>query len=80
MKQRFMLTLDDWGGYDDHVATRNVEITPDGVQVAYGPRVPLLLFGGPVRPGIDSRWYAHASLPKTVIQSWDLAGSAPWHR
>lgn len=64
----FMLTWDDWGGYDDHVATPNVEITPDGVQVAYGPRVPLLLFGGPVRQGIDSRWCSHVSVPKTAMQ------------
>ncbi len=64
----FMLTWDDWGGYDDHVATPNVEITPDGVQVAYGPRVPLLVFGGRVRSGIDSRWCSHVSVPKTAIQ------------
>jgi hypothetical protein len=64
----FMLTWDDWGGYDDHVATPNVEITPDGVQVAYGPRVPLLVFGGPVRPGIDSRWCSHVSVPRTAMQ------------
>jgi hypothetical protein len=68
----FMLTWDDWGGYDDHVATPNVEITPDQVQVAYGPRVPLLVFGGPVRPGIDSRWCSHVSLPKTAMQLLDL--------
>jgi Phosphoesterase family len=64
----FMLTWDDWGGYDDHVATPDVEVTPDGVQVAYGPRVPLLVFGGRVRPGIDSRWCSHVSVPKTAIQ------------
>lgn len=64
----FMLTWDDWGGYDDHVATPNVEITPDGVQLAYGPRVPLLMFGGRVKPGIDHRWSWHPSIPKTVIQ------------
>jgi len=40
-----LLTWDDWGGWDDHVATPNVEHTPDGVQLAYGPRVPLLMFG-----------------------------------
>jgi hypothetical protein len=64
----FMLTWDDWGGYDDHVATPEVEFTPDGVQLAYGPRVPLLMFGGHVRPGIDSRWCSHVSVPKTVLQ------------
>ncbi|GAB3276187.1 hypothetical protein GCM10027449_15340 [Sinomonas notoginsengisoli] len=64
----FLLTWDDWGGWDDHVATPNIEHTPDGVQLAYGPRVPLLMFGGPVRAGIDSRWSNHATVPKTVMQ------------
>jgi phospholipase C len=64
----FMLTWDDWGGYDDHVATPNLEVTPDGVQVAYGPRVPLLMFGGPVQQGIDSRWCSHVSVPRTAMQ------------
>jgi hypothetical protein len=67
----FMLTWDDWGGYDDHVKTPVLEYTPDNVQLAYGPRVPLLMFGGYVRPGIDSRWCGHASIPKTAI---DLLG------
>ena len=62
-----MLTWDDWGGYDDHVATPNVEHTPDGIQLAFGPRVPLLMFGGPVTPGIDSRWNSHVSLPNSVL-------------
>lgn len=64
----FLITWDDWGGWDDHVRTPAVEYTPDNVQVAYGPRVPLLVFGGHVRPGIDSRWCSHASVPKTVMQ------------
>jgi hypothetical protein len=67
----FLLTWDDWGGYDDHVATPNVEVTPDGVQLAYGPRVPLLIFGGRVKPGIDHRWSWHPSIPKTAL---DLLG------
>src|SRR5690349_24565258 len=46
----FLLTWDDWGGWDDHVETPNVEHTADGVQVAFGPRVPLLMFGGAVTP------------------------------
>ena len=33
----FLLTWDDWGGFDD-VLTPNHEVTPDGVQLAYGPR------------------------------------------
>jgi phospholipase C len=67
----FLLTWDDWGGYDDHVATPDVEVTPDGVQLAYGPRVPLLIFGGRVKPGIDHRWSWHPSIPKTAL---DLLG------
>lgn len=64
----FMLTWDDWGGFDDHVATPVTEYTPDNVQLAFGPRVPLLMFGGYVKPGIDSRWCSHVSIPKTAIQ------------
>jgi hypothetical protein len=68
----FLLTWDDWGGWDDHVATPNVEHTPDGVQLAYGPRVPLLMFGGTVKAGIDSRWNSHVSVGKTVLDLLDL--------
>jgi hypothetical protein len=64
----FMLTWDDWGGFDDHVQTPAVEYTPDNVQLAYGPRVGLLMFGGSVTPGIDSRWCSHVSVPRTAIQ------------
>jgi len=64
----FMLTWDDWGGFDDHVTTPVVEYTPDNIQLAFGPRVPLLMFGGRVKPGIDSRWCGHASIAKTAIQ------------
>jgi len=68
----FLLTWDDWGGFDDYVVTpTNLEHTPDGVQLAYGPRVPLLIFGGRVQPGIDSRWNSHVSVGKTVL---DLRG------
>ena len=70
----FLLTWDDWGGFDDHVVTPNLEHTPDGVQLAYGPRVPLLMFGGRVRAGIDSRWNSHVSIGKTVL---DLLGLPP---
>jgi phospholipase C len=70
----FLLTWDDWGGFDDHVVTPNLEHTPDGVQLAYGPRVPLLVFGGRVQPGIDSRWNSHVSIGKTVL---DLLGLPP---
>jgi Phosphoesterase family len=64
----FLLTWDDWGGYDDHVATPNLEHTPDRVQLALGPRVPLLVFGGRVRRGIDHRWCSHVSITKTALQ------------
>jgi hypothetical protein len=64
----FLLTWDDWGGFYDHVAAPVVEYTPDNVQLAYGPRVPLIMFGGAVKPGIDSRWSSHVSIPKTAIQ------------
>jgi hypothetical protein len=63
-----MLTWDDWGGYDDDVKTPVVEYTPDN---AYGPRVPLLMFGELVKQTIDSRWCGHASVPRTAI---DLLG------
>ncbi len=63
-----LLTWDDWGGFDDHVATPDIEHTPDGVQLAYGPRVPLLMFGGPVRQGVDSRWNGHTSIGETVLE------------
>jgi hypothetical protein len=68
----FMLTWDDWGGFDDHVPTPVTEYTPDNVQLAYGPRIPLLVFGGHVKPGIDSRWCSHVSVPKTVLQLLEL--------
>jgi hypothetical protein len=64
----FMLTWDDWGGYDDHVATPNVETDLHGVQLAYGPRVALLMFGGRVKPGIDHRWSSHVAIPRTALQ------------
>jgi hypothetical protein len=64
----FMLTYDDWGGYDDHAWTPATEYTPDNVQLAFGPRVPLIMFGGQVRRGIDHRWCSHVSVLKTVMQ------------
>jgi Phosphoesterase family len=70
----FLLTWDDWGGYDDHVATPNLQHAPDGVQLALGPRVPLLVFGGRVHGGIDHRWCSHVSITKTALQ---LLGPPP---
>lgn len=52
----------------------NVEQTPDGVLLAYGPRVPLLMFGGRVKPGIDSGWTSHVSIDQTVP---DMLGLPP---
>ena len=54
--------------YDDHVATPVLEYTPDNVQLAHGPRVPLIMFGGRVAAGIDHRWCGHASITKTAMQ------------
>lgn len=68
----FMLTYDDWGGYDDHVRPPATEYTPDNVRLAFGPRVPLIMFGARVRPGIDHRWCSQAAVPKTVMQLLDL--------
>jgi hypothetical protein len=72
----FILTWDDWGGYADHVATPSAELVPDalhptGFQAIGGSRVPLIMFGGPVKQAIDNVWHSHASVPKTVI---DLLG------
>jgi len=66
--------LNDWGGYDDHVVTPNLEHNPGGVRLAYGPRVPLLMFGGRVKPGIDSRRNGHTTIGKTIL---DLPGLPP---
>ena len=76
----FILTWDDWGGYADHEVTPNSEIVPDalhpkGFQCIGGTRVPLLMFGGPVRQGIDNAWHSHASIPKTIIE---LLGLGPF--
>ena len=75
----FILTWDDWGGYADSVPTPDVEtavdaLHPDGFQVIGGSRIPLIMFGGKVVQGIDSRWHSHACIPKTII---DLLGLPP---
>jgi hypothetical protein len=72
----FILTWDDWGGYADSIRTPDIETIPDalhpaGFQVIGGSRIPLLIFGGKVAQGIESRWHSHASIPKTII---DLLG------
>jgi phospholipase C len=55
------------------VVTPNLEHTPDGVQLGYGPRVPLLMFGGPVKQTVDSRWNGHTSIGKTVLELFGLS-------
>ena len=75
----FILTWDDWGGYADHVPTPDAEVVPDdlhpnGFQVIGGSRVPLIMFGGQIKQGIDNRWHSHASIPKTIV---DLYGLGP---
>ena len=76
----FILTWDDWGGYTDSVATPDSEtaidaLHPDGFQLIGGSRIPLLMFGGKVAPGIDNRWHSHASIVKTVIDLLGLPAS-----
>ena len=71
----FLLTWDDWGGFDDHVVTPNLEHTPDGVQLAYGPAGAAADVRRPrSRPGSTSRWNSHVSIGKTVL---DLLGLPP---
>ena len=76
----FILTWDDWGGYADHVLTPDSErvadaLHPNGFPIIGGPRLPLVMFGGAVRQGIDNAWHSHASIPKTII---DLLGLPPF--
>jgi Phosphoesterase family len=70
----FLLTWDDWGGFDDQVVLPCSEYTPDNVPVSPGPRIGLIMFGGHVRGGIDSRICTHVAIPKTVIQLLGLPG------
>ena len=44
---------------------------PQGFQLIGGSRIPMLMFGGQVKQGIDSNWHSHAVIPKTTI---DLLG------
>jgi hypothetical protein len=73
----FILTWDDWGGYADHVATPDAETVIDdlhlkGFQVIGGSRIPLVMFGGQVKQGVESEWHSHACLLKTVIELFHL--------
>jgi len=47
-------------------------VHPDGFHAIGGSRLPRLRFGGQAKQGIDSNWYAHASIPKTVIDLFTL--------
>jgi hypothetical protein len=76
----FILTWDDWGGYADHVPTPDAEtvvdaLHPAGYQLIGGSRIPMLIFGGQVKQGIDTQWHSHAVTLKTTI---DLLGLAPF--
>jgi phospholipase C len=73
----FILTWDDWGGYADHVETPNAErvvdtLHPQGFQILGGSRIPLIMFGGHVKQGIESNWHSHACIPKTVSDLFQL--------
>jgi hypothetical protein len=73
----FILTWDDWGGYADHVVTPDSErvadaLHPGGFQIIGGSRLPLIMFGGAVKQGIDNSWHSHASIPKTIIDLFGL--------
>jgi hypothetical protein len=48
---------------------------PAGFQIIGGTRIPMLMFGGQVKQGIDTNWHSHAVIPKTVI---DLLGLPPF--
>ncbi|MDB6084171.1 MAG: hypothetical protein JWN43_2052 [Gammaproteobacteria bacterium] len=76
----FILTWDDWGGYADHVSTPNAEtvadaLHPAGFQLIGGTRIPMIVFGGRVKQGIETNWHSHAVIPKTVV---DLLGLPPF--
>ncbi len=73
----FILTWDDWGGYADHMATPNAEtvvdaLHPNGFQILGGSRIPLIMFGGHVKQGIEPNWHSHACIPKTVLDLFQL--------
>jgi hypothetical protein len=88
----FILTWDDWGGYADHVSTPNAEtvidaLHPAGFQLIGGSRIPMLMFGGQVKQGIDINWHSHEVSSSKLLHpthappagSYGLAGknSAP---
>jgi len=73
----FILSWDDWGGYADSVPTPTIEtlpdaIHPDGYAAIGGSRIPLLMFGGKVKQGIEAQWHSHACIPKTIIDVFGL--------
>src|SRR5215831_13897261 len=45
---------------------------PHGFQAIGGSRIPLLMFGGHVKHGMESNWHSHACILRTVIDLFRL--------
>jgi phospholipase C len=71
-----VITYDEHGGFYDHVAppTTEDDFAADGFD-QLGFRVPTLLVGPYVRPGVDHTLYDHTSWLKFVCERF---GIAPW--
>ena len=75
----FILTWDDWGGYADSVPTPSIETVPDalhpgGFTAIGGSRIPLIMFGGKVRQGIDPNGTPTPASPRPIIDLLGLPG------
>lgn len=67
------ITWDDWGGWYDHVAPKEVEKWTDGTQFRYGPRVPCLVLGAYAKAGYVSKQIrSHVSLLKFCETTFGL--------
>lgn len=67
------LGWDDFGGFYDHVAPPKVD------QIAFGPRVPMMVVSPYARPGtIDSRQYDFGSIVKFVEERFSLPALGPY--
>ena len=86
-KTLFIVVFDEHGGYYDHVRPP-ATVSPDGipgrtdqsflVPFAFnrlGVRVPAILISPWLAPAVDSTVYSHASIPGTIIESFQLPGS-----
>jgi phospholipase C len=63
------LTWDDWGGFYDHVAPRQVDT------FGLGFRVPLLVISPYARAGtVDHRWSEFSSVLRFIEENWMLPG------